>query len=64
MSFRNCAEINLDNLAYNIHRIRERVAPARVIPVVKADAYGHGAVPVVKRLMKEGLGHVCRGPIS
>ena len=55
MSFRNCVEINLDNLAYNIHRIRERVAPADVIPVVKADAYGHGAVPVVKRLVKEGL---------
>ena len=55
MRFRNCAEINLDHLAYNIHHIRERVAPARLIPVVKADAYGHGAVPVVKRLMKEGL---------
>jgi alanine racemase len=55
MRFRNHAEINLDNLAYNIHRIRERVAPARVIPVVKADAYGHGALPVVKRLVKEGL---------
>jgi alanine racemase len=55
MSFRNHAEINLDNLAYNIHRIQERVAPARVIPVVKADAYGHGALPVVKRLLKEGL---------
>ena len=55
MNFRNYAEINLDNLAYNIHRIRERVAPARVIPVVKADAYGHGAVPVVKRLVQEGL---------
>jgi alanine racemase len=55
MNFRNYAEISLDNLAYNIHRIRERVAPARVIPVVKADAYGHGAVPVVKRLVQEGL---------
>jgi alanine racemase len=56
MHFRNHAEINLDHLAYNIHRIRERVAPARVIPVVKADAYGHGAIPVTKRLVKEGLG--------
>jgi len=56
MGFRNYAEIDLNNLAYNIHRIRERVAPASVIPVVKADAYGHGAVPVVKRLVREGFG--------
>jgi|WetSurMetagenome_2_1015567.scaffolds.fasta_scaffold04054_4 alanine racemase len=55
MNFRNYAEINLDHLAFNIHCIRERVAPARVIPVVKADAYGHGVVPVVKRLVREGL---------
>ena len=55
MSFTTCAEINLDHLAYNAHSIRERVAPARVIPVVKADAYGHGAVACARRLAKEGF---------
>jgi alanine racemase len=54
MSFKTYAEINLDNLAYNIGRIREKVAPSALIPVIKADAYGHGAVPVAKRLAGEG----------
>jgi alanine racemase len=55
MTYRTYAEINLDHLAYNIHRIREKVSPALLIPVVKADAYGHGAVPVTRRLVREGL---------
>ncbi len=54
MSLRNYAEINLDNLAYNIGCIREKVASSAVIPVIKADAYGHGAAPVAKRLALEG----------
>jgi alanine racemase len=54
MGFSTYAEINLDNLGYNTVCIREKVAPAALIPVVKADAYGHGAVPVVKRLASEG----------
>jgi alanine racemase len=54
MSLRNYAEINLDNLAHNIGRIRKKVAPSAVIPVIKADAYGHGAVSVAKRLVLEG----------
>ena len=55
MSFKTCAEINLDHLAYNVRCIGERAAPARVIAVVKADAYGHGAVACAKRLAKEGF---------
>lgn len=55
MNFTTCAEINLDHLAYNVHCIRKRVAPAQVIPVVKADAYGHGAVACARRLAKEGF---------
>ncbi len=53
--YRTCAEINLDHLAHNLHQIRNRVAPARVIPVVKADAYGHGAVVCAGRLVREGV---------
>jgi alanine racemase len=55
MNHETRAEINLDNLSYNIHAIQQKVSPSRVIPVVKADAYGHGAVPVSKRLAKEGF---------
>ena len=45
------AEINLNNLAANFKRIRDRVSPAaRVMAVVKANAYGHGLVPTVLAL--------------
>ncbi len=54
MSFKTYAEINLDNLAHNIGCIRQKVAPSGLIPVIKAGAYGHGAVPVAKRLVREG----------
>jgi len=53
--YRTCAEINLDHLAHNLHQIRNRVAPARVIPVVTAAAYGHGAVACAGRLVREGV---------
>ena len=49
------AEIDLDNLASNFKKVRERVSPAaRVMAIVKANAYGHGAVECVRRLAKEG----------
>lgn len=35
-------EVNLTQLKKNIEVIRARVAPARVMPMVKANAYGHG----------------------
>ncbi|HYA02684.1 MAG TPA: alanine racemase [Syntrophobacteria bacterium] len=55
MNQRTCAEINLHNLADNVKAIEQKVLPARVIPVVKADAYGHGAIPVTRRLVREGF---------
>lgn len=55
MSAKTFAEINLNNLVHNTVAIREKVTPSEIIPVVKADAYGHGAVAVTKRLLKEGL---------
>jgi len=53
MKHETYAEINLNNLAYNIHAIQQRVSPSQVIPIVKADAYSQGAVPVTKRLASE-----------
>ena len=49
------AEINLDNLAFNLHEIRRKTPMSQVIAVVKADAYGHGAVAVCRRLSQEGV---------
>jgi alanine racemase len=43
-------EIDLDALERNFRRLARHVAPAGVLPVVKADAYGHGAVEVAHAL--------------
>src|ERR1044071_8041935 len=49
------AEIELNNLATNFNRVRQRVSPvARVMAVIKANAYGHGAVACARRLANEG----------
>jgi alanine racemase len=49
------AEIDLNNLAANFNKIKSRVNPAaRVMAVIKANAYGHGAVPCARRLVSEG----------
>ena len=49
------ALVDLSAIAQNYRLLRERAGVA-VIPVVKADAYGHGAVPVARRLAAEGAG--------
>lgn len=49
------AEIDLNNLAANFNQIKQRVSQtARVMAVVKANAYGHGAVECARRLAREG----------
>lgn len=49
------AEIDLDALAHNLRVVRERARGAKVLAVVKADAYGHGVGPVAHRLEQEGV---------
>jgi alanine racemase len=45
------AEIDLGAVQRNLRRLRQTVGPAvRIFGVVKADAYGHGAVPVARAL--------------
>jgi alanine racemase len=44
------AEVNLKRLEENLAVLRRRVTPAKVMLVVKANAYGHGLVPVSKAL--------------
>ena len=43
-------EISLPKLRRNFQRIRELAGARKVMAVIKADAYGHGAVPVAKCL--------------
>jgi alanine racemase len=47
------AEIDLEAIAHNFAEVRSN-SGAEVLAVVKADAYGHGVVPVVERLERAG----------
>lgn len=49
------AEIDLNQLAANFNQVRKRVgSAARIMAVVKANAYGHGAVECARRLATQG----------
>lgn len=50
-------EVDLDRLGFNLEQIRRRVG-VEIIPCVKANAYGHGIVPVVAHLMGKGVDRV------
>ncbi|MBQ7544796.1 MAG: alanine racemase [Synergistaceae bacterium] len=52
---RTWAEINLDDLAHNYTTLRSILTPsAKFLAVVKANAYGHGAVPCARKLQECG----------
>jgi alanine racemase len=56
------AEIDLDALASNVRLMAARAAPARLYAVVKANAYGHGAVACGRAAIEagaHGLAVVC-----
>lgn len=43
--------INLDNIRYNVSELKKKVDPAsKVMFVIKADGYGHGAVRIMQYL--------------
>ncbi|MFH0763048.1 MAG: alanine racemase [Candidatus Omnitrophota bacterium] len=49
------AEVNLNNLEFNLSQIKKMVSPrTKIMACVKADAYGHGLVPVSKKLAASG----------
>ena len=43
-------EVNLSQLSRNLQAIRDKVAPAKIMIVLKANAYGHGLTDVAKYL--------------
>lgn len=53
------AEIDLAAVAHNVGVLRERVAPAAVWVVVKADGYGHGALDVARAAIAAGAEGLC-----
>jgi alanine racemase len=47
-------EVSLARLTENLRAIEAAVAPAAVMPIVKANAYGHGLVEVARHLVAQG----------
>ncbi|MBQ4517044.1 MAG: alanine racemase [Clostridia bacterium] len=53
------AEVDLQALQFNFQQIKSLVQKGtRVMAVVKADAYGHGAVPCAKALLETGADYL------
>jgi alanine racemase len=48
-------ELDRDRLLHNLAALRALVHPARLMPVVKANAYGAGAVPIATAVAAEGV---------
>jgi alanine racemase len=53
------AEVDLAAVSHNVGVLRDAVAPAEVWAVVKADGYGHGAVPVARAALAAGAAGLC-----
>lgn len=51
--------VDLDAYAHNIAVLKAMVAPSGMWAVVKADAYGHGAVPVSNAAIAAGVDGLC-----
>ena len=49
------AEIDLKAISHNLGVVRKKTGGKNVVAVVKADAYGHGAVSVAKHLIQKGV---------
>lgn len=56
---RTWADISMDNLSHNYQLLRSKIpGDCKFLGVVKADAYGHGAVPVSRQLVDLGADYL------
>ncbi len=65
-SYLTWAEIDLGAIRHNFRVLRRLAGKTKILTVVKADAYGHGMIPVAKVLVKEkvdfiGLSNLTEG---
>ncbi|NFN85822.1 alanine racemase [Clostridium sporogenes] len=49
------AEIDLDNLQYNVEQVKKICKNKDIIGVIKANAYGHGAMEIAPTLLENGV---------
>ena len=53
------AEIDLRSLEYNYRQLKKRIPEGvKLLAVVKANAYGHGAIPISRKLEKLGVAYL------
>ena len=55
MTPRVTATVDLAALRHNVRVVRQTAPHSKVMAAVKADAYGHGAIPVARALADEGV---------
>ncbi len=53
------AKINLNHLVSNINYLKSKIDSSEIYPVIKSNAYGHGAIKVAKILSKNSIKTVC-----
>lgn len=51
-------EIDLEAIANNVHLLANMAAPAKIMAILKADAYGHGMVKVARTVLNNGASWV------
>jgi alanine racemase len=51
-------EVNLTRLTENLNLIRKQVAPAKIMTILKANAYGHGLVKVARHMVAHGADYL------
>src|SRR4051812_32909873 len=57
-------EIDLDAIRSNLRTIRRIAGGRKVVGVIKADGYGHGALAVAQALANEGVDYLAAGSID
>lgn len=58
------ATINLDNLSHNMQLLQKLAGQRPLFPAIKANAYGHGAEIIARKLVQLGYTTLCSAHIS
>ena len=59
------AEINLESFRHNLRSIKSFIGPAvQTMAIIKADAYGHGAIQCARAAIKENVEYIGVGIIQ
>ncbi len=53
------AQIDLKALDHNVDYVQKLNPNKTIIPVIKANAYGHGAIKIMEHLVKKRCSRVC-----